>query len=95
MTDAAATYDPRNLIREAYRIEGIGVEDCRSIFFDWAMGLAPGIDPGDAATSLKLADAAPTDHPMTRLLDEAAAQAATGMRPSQRRRARLNGTGTA
>ena len=31
-------YDPRALILEAYRIEGIGPEDCRAIYFDWALG---------------------------------------------------------
>ncbi|MGF1551034.1 MAG: hypothetical protein ACFBWO_00870 [Paracoccaceae bacterium] len=72
--------DPRGLIREAYRIDGIGAEDCRSIFFDWAMGLAPGIDPGEAATALKIAYDAPADHPMTVLLDEAASQASVARR---------------
>jgi hypothetical protein len=72
--------DPRGLIREAYRIEDIGTEDCRSIFFDWAMGLAPGVDPGEAAQALRAAYAVPEDHPMTALLDEAAAQATTARR---------------
>jgi len=31
--------DPRALIAEAYRIEGLGPEDARAIFFDWALGL--------------------------------------------------------
>lgn len=84
--------DPRGLISEAYRIEDVSAEDCRSIFFDWAMGLAAGIDPGEAAAVLKAHHAdAPADHPMTRLLDEAMIQASTGMRPSARRRARRNG----
>ncbi|MEM6358330.1 MAG: hypothetical protein AAF844_21940 [Pseudomonadota bacterium] len=84
--------DPRGLISEAYRIEGITAEDCRSIFFDWAMGLAPGIDPGEAAAVLKAHHGEHSaDHPMTRLLDEAMLQASTGMRPSRRRRARQNG----
>ena len=84
--------DPRGLIREAYRIEGIGPEDCRSIFFDWAMGLAPGIDPGEAAATLRGVYAASADdHPMTVLLDEAIRQASTGVRPSRRRRQCQNG----
>ncbi|MEO1469390.1 MAG: hypothetical protein AAFV86_10055 [Pseudomonadota bacterium] len=84
--------DPRGLICEAFRIEGIAAEDCRSIFFDWAMGLAQGIDPGDAAAVLAAAYGAPADHPMTRLLAEAQTQARTGPRPSRRRRARAAGT---
>ncbi|MEM6972016.1 MAG: hypothetical protein AAF577_04350 [Pseudomonadota bacterium] len=76
--------DPRGLIREAFVIEGIGVEDCRSIFFDWAMGLQPGIDPGDAARILAADYGAPDDHPMTKLLAEAQRQA-RGDRPSRRR----------
>ena len=77
MSDAK-TYDPRNLIREAYRIEGIGAEDCRSIFFDWALGLKDGQDPVKAAQAL-LAHYAdePADHPMTGLLREAAERRAS------------------
>lgn len=65
--------DPRNLIHEAYRIDGIGVMECRAIFFDWAMGLDSGMDPVAAARRLHedLAPANP-DHPMTALLAEAA-----------------------
>ncbi|MEM9782940.1 MAG: hypothetical protein AAF899_10720 [Pseudomonadota bacterium] len=80
----AETLDPRGLIREAFAIEGIGPEDCRSIFFDWAMGLAPGLDPGDAARQLAEAYGAPGGHPMTALLEEAQRQAEGG-RPSRRR----------
>lgn len=65
--------DPRGLIHEAYRIEGIGPEECRAIFFDWAVGLDAGIDPVEAAKRLHddLAAAHP-EHPMTALLAEAA-----------------------
>ena len=70
--------DPRNLIHEAYRIEGIGPEACRAIFFDWAMGLDASIDPVVAAKRLHadLATAHP-DHPMSALLAEAASGIAT------------------
>lgn len=63
--------DPRGLIREAYRIEGISTHECRSIFFDWAMSRPEGIDEGEAIRAL-LAEhggAAP-DHPMTAVLRE-------------------------
>ena len=67
-------HDPRGLIREAYRIEGIGEADCRSIFFDWALGLPAETDPAAAAAELMAHHAdQPADHPMTALLREAAA----------------------
>ncbi|HUF56653.1 MAG TPA: hypothetical protein VMM55_08860 [Thermohalobaculum sp.] len=66
-------HDPRGLIREAYRIEGIGEADCRSIFFDWALGLPADTDPAGAAAELMAHHAdEPADHPMTVLLSEAA-----------------------
>lgn len=75
--------DPRGLIHEAYAIDGIGAEECRSIFFDWAIGLESGLDTVAAAKVLyaDLAGKNP-DHPMSRLLREAAA----GTPPDGRRR---------
>ena len=35
--------DPKALIRESFNIEGIKLEECRSIFLDWALSL-----PNDA-----------------------------------------------
>jgi hypothetical protein len=32
--------DPRGMIYESYRIEGISVEECRMIFLDWALEAA-------------------------------------------------------
>ncbi len=67
--DNAAVYDPRGLIREAYRIDGIGIEDCRSIFLDWALGLKDGQEPVSAAQALLAHYAGePADHPMTAVL---------------------------
>ena len=40
--------DPRGLIFEAYRME-IGPEDARTIFFDWALGLAEAAGPAEIA----------------------------------------------
>jgi len=40
--------DARGLIRESYRIDGIGAAECRSIFLDWALGLPDGADPEEA-----------------------------------------------
>ncbi len=33
--------DPKGLVRESYAIEGITPGECRSIFLDWALSLAP------------------------------------------------------
>ncbi len=74
--------DPRGLIVEAYAISGIGPEDCRSIFFDWALGKKEGTDAEAAAALLAHYGAAHPDHPMTALLREAIDAAA---RPGGRR----------
>lgn len=64
--------DPRGLIGEAYRIEGIGPAECRSIFLDWALG-APA-DPREAIGALlERHRAVEPDHPMTAVLREALA----------------------
>ncbi|WP_112322661.1 hypothetical protein [Oceanibium sediminis] len=63
--------DPTGLIYEAYRIEGITGPDCRTIFFDWAMGVPAGRDQRALVESL-IAHYAPDhpDHPMTEVLRE-------------------------
>jgi uncharacterized membrane protein YgcG len=33
--------DPKGLVYECYRIDGIGMAECRSIFLDWALSLPP------------------------------------------------------
>lgn len=63
--------DPRHLIEEAYRIDGISVEDCRAIFFDWALGLPVERDATAAAAALLAHHEPPAEHPMTTLLQEA------------------------
>ena len=69
--DSSNLYDPRGLIREAYRIDGIGAEDCRSIFLDWALGLSDDIAASTAVRAL-LAHYRdePPDHPMTKVLKD-------------------------
>ena len=82
--------DPRALVAEAYAIDGLGPEDARTIFLDWALGLPDGTEPAGAAARLLAHHAgAPEDHPMTRLLREAEAGAArpAGRRGARRRRA--------
>ncbi|MFN4153203.1 MAG: hypothetical protein ACK4HF_00985 [Paracoccaceae bacterium] len=64
--------DPKGLVRESYRIEGISGGECRSIFIDWALSLQPGVEPDEALRAL-LAEyglAAP-EHPMSRVLTQA------------------------
>lgn len=66
--------DPRGLIRESYRIEGIGEGECRAIFLDWALNVPAQDD------TLRLirrllgyhGQIAP-DHPMTETLKAALA----------------------
>jgi len=63
--------DPKGLVRESYRIEGITAGECRSIFVDWALSLAPGVVVADALRVL-LADyaAGAPGHPMNAVLEE-------------------------
>lgn len=68
--------DGTGLIREAYRIEGIGPGECRSIFVDWAVKLPAGV-PFETAIGALLAAYADgaEDHPMTVVLREGLGQA--------------------
>jgi hypothetical protein len=61
--------DPKGLIRESYRIEGITEGECRSILLDWALGLPAGRDVA-AALPVLLAHYAPLNagHPMNGVL---------------------------
>ncbi|WP_209424891.1 hypothetical protein [Pararhodobacter sp. SW119] len=61
--------DPKGLIRESYRIEGISAAECRSILVDWALSLPAGADPQAAmARLLDRYGMEAGDHPMSRLL---------------------------
>lgn len=75
--------DPKGLIRESFRIEGISDAECRSILVDWALSL-PSADDHRAALARLFQRHARTlpDHPMTQLLHEAAnaPQGQTGRR---------------
>ena len=64
--------DPKGLVRESYRIDGITLGECRSIFMDWALSVPLTIDTPDAIRTL-LAEYAPANpgHPMTGVLTEA------------------------
>lgn len=67
---SAAIFDPKNLIFECYRIDGIGEPECRSIFLDWALGVPLGDDAKPLIQAL-LDHYGPDnpDHPMTQVLN--------------------------
>ncbi len=73
--------DPKGLIQDAYRIDGIGPSECRTIFMDWALSLPDGADTAGALDTLlaRHASGAP-DHPMTGVLREGQAAATRGGR---------------
>jgi len=72
--------DPKGLIRESYRIDGITASECRSILVDWALSLP--LDADQSATAARLHAAHAThDHPITSLLDEVAS-----VKPGENRR---------
>ena len=82
--------DHKGLIYEAFRIEGITPEECRSIFVDWALSLAEA-DPRPAIAALLETHAAdPEDHPMKAVLREGLAQAPAAKRRGGRA-ARVSG----
>lgn len=67
--------DPRGLIFESYRIEGIVVEECRSIFLDWAMGVSADQDMQAALSELMAEYGGKNpDHPMTSVIREGLAR---------------------
>lgn len=63
--------DPKGLVRESYRIEGITLGECRSILVDWALSLPVDAPMKDAIRTLiaEYAVGAP-DHPMSRVLED-------------------------
>ena len=69
--------DPRGLILESYRIEGITEAQCRSIFLDWALGITLGQDMiAKIEELLAHYEPANPDHPMTLVLREGLSKAA-------------------
>lgn len=61
--------DPKGLIAESFKIDGITYEECRSIFLDWA--LAVPVDADSKALIQELLTRHPADgHPMTQVLNE-------------------------
>lgn len=68
--------DPKGLVRESYRIEGITPGECRSVFLDWALSLPAGVTAQAAIPPLMAHyGAANPDHPMTAVLRDGLAGA--------------------
>ncbi|OIQ43529.1 MAG: hypothetical protein BM560_05095 [Roseobacter sp. MedPE-SWde] len=66
-----AELDHKQLIREAYRIEGITESQCRSIFLDWALSLPAEFDNRSAITQIIAHySREPQGHPMTQVLQQ-------------------------
>lgn len=74
--------DPKGLVRESYRIEGITPGDCRIIFMEWALSVPLNASSSDALRTL-IAHYAPANpgHPMNAVLE-----AGLGAPPDPRRR---------
>jgi hypothetical protein len=62
--------DPKGLIRESFRIEGITASECRSIFVDWALSLAADDTGPSIKALLETYAAEPADHPMKTVLND-------------------------
>jgi len=83
-----AEFDKTGLIRESYRIDGISLAECRTIFLDWAIKLPDDIDSKTAIAFLidhYAADA--PDHPMSQVLQDGLGESRrTGRRGGRRGR---------
>ncbi len=66
-----SSLDPRGVIADAYKIEGISAPECRSIFLDWALEPREAADLRQAASELAAQYADFHTHPMTSILNEA------------------------
>ena len=86
MSDLIKEIDPRGLIRESFRIEGIRIEECRSIFLDWALFDDHEMAQSDRIKTL-LAHYATghDDHPMTAVMTAALEEQGTPIRRGGRR----------
>lgn len=85
-----AKIDPRGLFREAYRIEGIVAEECRSIFVDWALHADIATAKDEMQALLDHYGPDNPDHPMTMVLKEGVSDQggkSDGRRRTGRRRA--------
>lgn len=87
--------DPKGLIRESFRVDGISDAECRSIMVDWALSLDAALDPVAALKRLHDRHAVTMPgHPMTSLLLEAATAQPGQARRRGGRAGRLSGAAT-
>ena len=74
-------FDPKGLIFEAYRIDGITKSECRTIFLDWALSLPDTQTPAQTIDHLLTRYSGDNpDHPMTEVLQEGSQSIATPRR---------------
>lgn len=92
MTRKGDENDPKGLIFEAYRIEGITKAECRTIFLDWALSLPDGRVPVTTLEALlDRYEPLNPEHPMTGILREGRQSIAKpGRRGGWRGRTRVN-----
>ena len=63
--------DPKGLIFESYRIDGISGEECRTIFLDWVLGIPADADMRNCLVEvLDEYGGRNPDHPMTKLVKD-------------------------
>ncbi|KIN72227.1 hypothetical protein [Sulfitobacter guttiformis] len=62
--------DPKGLIYEAYRIDGITKSECRTIFLDWALSLSVDRETAPAIRRLLETYGGDPAHPMSEVLSE-------------------------
>ena len=62
--------DPKGLVRESYRIEGITPGECRSVFLDWALSIDAETHSDPIEGLLARYAGENRDHPMTAVLRE-------------------------
>ena len=72
--------DPRGMIYESYRIDGLSLEEARAIFLDWAMERASDDMRPDLRTLLDEYEVQHPDHPMTQVIKQGLERAATPKR---------------
>ena len=73
--------DPKGLIYESYRIDGITKPECRTIFLDWALSLPIENDTGKTIARLLVQYGTDNpDHQMTQVLNEGRATMAAPRR---------------
>lgn len=82
---SAEKLDPKGLIREAFRIEGITLGECRTIFLDWALSVEIGVEMSEKIEAVLALYDAPEGHPMTQTLREGLEKAPKARRRGGRR----------